>query len=68
MTSSPRTQWTWRHCLGREVEEFPTHAPGCLAIVANRWQEASKRRYEDSIGSSSPSSDSVPPNTRGGRR
>ena len=47
MTSSPCTQWTWRRCLGREVEEFPTHAPDCLAIVANCWQEESKRRYEE---------------------
>jgi len=47
MTSSSRTRWTWRRCLGPQTEEFSAYAPDCLAIVANRWQEESKRRYEE---------------------
>lgn len=47
MTSSPRPRWVWRRCLGPQSEEFTAEAPDCLAIVANRWHEESKRRYEE---------------------
>jgi len=40
------TLWVWRRCLP-QTEEFSGYAPDCATIVANRWQEESKRRYEE---------------------
>ena len=47
MASSSRTLWVWRRCLGPQIEELSAYGPDCHAIVANRWQEESKRRDED---------------------
>ena len=47
MTASSRARWTWRRCLGPPTQEPPTEAADCLDLVANRWHEESKRRYEE---------------------
>jgi hypothetical protein len=47
MTSSSRTRWIGFRCLGPQTEEFSPYTPDCLTIVANRWHEESKRRYEE---------------------
>jgi hypothetical protein len=47
MTTSPRTQWTWRRCLGPPTDAGAPDPADCLDLVANRWHEESKRRYEE---------------------
>jgi hypothetical protein len=42
---APRTRWIWRRCLDAPAEGFP--ADVTRELVANRWQEESKRRYEE---------------------
>jgi hypothetical protein len=47
ISAAPRIRWVWRRCLEAPTEGFRPHAPECLEIVASRWHEESKRRYED---------------------
>ena len=47
MNTSSRTRWMWRRCLGAPTQEPLTEAADCLELVANRWHEESKRRYEE---------------------
>jgi hypothetical protein len=42
-----RTRWVSRLCLDAPTEGFPAHAAECRELVANRWHEESKRRYEE---------------------
>jgi hypothetical protein len=42
-----RTRWVWRRCLEPPSEGFPAQAAECPDLVADRWHEESKRRYED---------------------
>jgi hypothetical protein len=46
-TFSP-TRWVWRPCLGPPREGFsPPAAEYPLELVAHRWHEESKHRYEE---------------------
>ena len=47
MNIPSRAHWVWHRCLGPATQEPPTEAADCLELVANRWQEESKRRYEE---------------------
>ena len=47
MNTSPRTRWVWNRCLAPPTQESPADVPECLDLVANRWHEESKRRYEE---------------------
>jgi hypothetical protein len=47
MNIPSRAHWVWRRCLGPPTQEPPTEAADCLELVANRWHEESKRRYEE---------------------
>jgi hypothetical protein len=50
MTTSSRARWIWRQCLSAPTQEplTPlTEGADCLELVANRWHEESKRRYEE---------------------
>jgi hypothetical protein len=42
-----RTRWVWRRCLEAPIEGFPAQAQEWQELVAHRWHEESKRRYED---------------------
>jgi hypothetical protein len=42
-----RTRWVWRRSLVPPSEGFPAHPGYSWDLVANRWHEESKRRYED---------------------
>ena len=45
-TSSP-TGWAWRRCFGPPMEQPFSATAASAELVANRWQEESKRRYEE---------------------
>jgi hypothetical protein len=47
MNTSSRTRWAWRRCLGPPNDESAPGPADCLDLVANRWHEESKRRYEE---------------------
>jgi hypothetical protein len=41
------SHWVWHRCLGSPTRGPLTEIPDCLELVANRWHEESKRRYEE---------------------
>jgi hypothetical protein len=47
MNTSRRTRWVWRRCLGPPTDGYAPSPADCLDLVANRWHEESKRRYEE---------------------
>jgi hypothetical protein len=47
MTTSPRTHWARRSCLGPPTDGYAPGPADCLDLVANRWHEESRRRYEE---------------------
>jgi hypothetical protein len=47
MNTSSRTRWVWHRCFGPPTERPLAETAVCLELVANRWQEESKRRYEE---------------------
>ena len=47
MSTSPDTRWVWRRCLGSPTEASSPEAVESPDLVANRWHEESKRRYEE---------------------
>ena len=48
------SHWVWHRCLGSPTRGPLTEPPDCLELVANRWHEESKRRYEELAGDVSP--------------
>jgi hypothetical protein len=47
MNASPR--WVWRRCLAPPADGYSPSPADCLDLVANRWHEESKRRYEELV-------------------